>query len=52
MKTEHELEIEKLRKQRNELLDLLREVDTALLASGWREDYLVRKIKAAVKGEI
>ena len=49
MKTEQELEIEKLRKQRNELFALLREVLTAHLAAGWREDHLERKIKDALK---
>lgn len=44
-------EIEKLRRQRDDLLLLLGEIETALLASGWREDYITRKIKAAVKGE-
>lgn len=46
MKTEQELENEKLRKQRDELFGLLREIDTALLASGWRYDYIREKIKA------
>lgn len=49
MKTEHELENEKLRKQRNELFALLREVQTAHLVAGWREDYLDRKITEALK---
>lgn len=51
MKTDQELQIESLRKQRKELFDLLREVDTALLVAGWHEDYLVRKIKAVLKSE-